>query len=756
MSGLAGKTAEKGSVEQEEVRVNERSQVHSSGSHDSILALQRTAGNHAVTDLLKRSSGKPLDGATREEMESKFGEDFRDVRVHDDPASETAAFAAGARAVTSGRDIVFGEGFYAPQSSDGKRLLAHELAHVLQQSRSPQKPASPVTAEHEARTVGAKVSGGESATVETSAGDGAQLDPMTDAERRRQNMENMLPPGLSASLDQVLTGNAPPTPEGPPAKLSPVENQEPGLAEDLRNRGIGPPAPPKAKPATPRVQTDEEKYPTVVRMKPQPAQEAQELSPEEERQMEDFKYQLGSDAVHLSRGEFTKKYGVSEAESESLSKYLSAQGYFPDNPEQLEMDYAGRTGTAENLARREMAGRIGALGQSTTTGGIAAAYAGAAGGTAEDMQNAGQLGNVVEGLGTLAIGGRGGSSRAENAAGPPSTAETQHGAPLELPPEQAASMEGNAPDLPGGVASEPAWAGGSEAPLRRAALPDEGVIHLDFGPQGTEQAPEVSESPEAGVDPATGEKLYTPAQQASEQVEQSSASSVESPSPLSEERTEASAPEAGVDPATGEKLYTPAQQDASQSVAEERTTSEGPTIAQFGQDEVDELSAMWQEKLAAETDPNRAREIKGFIRTLENRGRPGGEKVFKKGYQAEKEAAHIYSLIGGKGETEFQIEGAGGEKQTTKPDLDAPNVRGEVKNWEMIHFQSESTAENMLDNLTKQVEARRNITPFKDQTVILDLRGQKLTEAQLQKIGKTFSERTGLPPKNIQIVTWAK
>jgi hypothetical protein len=189
MSGLAGKTAEKGSVEQEDVRVNERSQAQSSGSHDSILALQRAAGNRAVTDLLKRSSGKPLDADTREEMEARFGEDFREVRIHRDEPSTAAARLAGARAYTSGNDIVFGEGFYEPQSTKGKRLLAHELAHVVQQSRGGAKSAHSL-AEADARYASEQAAGGQAATVQASASGGAQADPLSDDEIQKQIADN--------------------------------------------------------------------------------------------------------------------------------------------------------------------------------------------------------------------------------------------------------------------------------------------------------------------------------------------------------------------------------------------------------------------------------------------------------------------------------------------------------------------------------------------------------------------------------------
>ncbi len=83
------------------------------------------------------SSGQPLDTATRAMMEPRFGHDFSQVRVHTDGPAAESAEALNARAYTVGQDLVFGPGEYAPGSSDGQRLLAHELTHVVQQSAGP-------------------------------------------------------------------------------------------------------------------------------------------------------------------------------------------------------------------------------------------------------------------------------------------------------------------------------------------------------------------------------------------------------------------------------------------------------------------------------------------------------------------------------------------------------------------------------------------------------------------------------------------
>ena len=81
-----------------------------------------------------RSPGNPLPPASRAFFESGFGHDFAKVRIHSDARASDSARNVNARAYTVGRDIVFGRGEYDPQSSAGRHLLAHELAHVVQQS----------------------------------------------------------------------------------------------------------------------------------------------------------------------------------------------------------------------------------------------------------------------------------------------------------------------------------------------------------------------------------------------------------------------------------------------------------------------------------------------------------------------------------------------------------------------------------------------------------------------------------------------
>ncbi|MEV4014132.1 DUF4157 domain-containing protein [Nonomuraea angiospora] len=85
----------------------------------------------ARRELARR--GEPLDRVTRSAMEQRFGQDFSQVRVHSDGPAGKSARELGARAYTVGERIVFGPGRFAPHTPDGRHLLAHELAHVIQQ-----------------------------------------------------------------------------------------------------------------------------------------------------------------------------------------------------------------------------------------------------------------------------------------------------------------------------------------------------------------------------------------------------------------------------------------------------------------------------------------------------------------------------------------------------------------------------------------------------------------------------------------------
>jgi len=88
----------------------------------------------ASVDHVLASPGRPLEPALRQDMEQRFGHDFSGVRVHSGSAAEQSAQDVNAHAYTVGNNMVFGVGQLAPGTHDGRRLIAHELTHVLQQS----------------------------------------------------------------------------------------------------------------------------------------------------------------------------------------------------------------------------------------------------------------------------------------------------------------------------------------------------------------------------------------------------------------------------------------------------------------------------------------------------------------------------------------------------------------------------------------------------------------------------------------------
>ncbi len=122
-----------------------------------LLQLQRQVGNGAVRAMLggapesthdeapavarqitaARGRGAPIEARVRERLEHSYGADLSTVRVHTDAEAHGLAESVNARAFTSSSDIFFSRGAYAPSTSEGFETLAHEVAHVVQQSRGP-------------------------------------------------------------------------------------------------------------------------------------------------------------------------------------------------------------------------------------------------------------------------------------------------------------------------------------------------------------------------------------------------------------------------------------------------------------------------------------------------------------------------------------------------------------------------------------------------------------------------------------------
>lgn len=111
--------------------------------HESLHTKRVESGDREQTEVppiiyeVLRSPGQPIDLATRAFMEPRFGHDFSRVRVHTDVPATESARAVDAVAYAVGQDVVFGTRQYAPRTTEGRRLLAHELVHVVQQAAQP-------------------------------------------------------------------------------------------------------------------------------------------------------------------------------------------------------------------------------------------------------------------------------------------------------------------------------------------------------------------------------------------------------------------------------------------------------------------------------------------------------------------------------------------------------------------------------------------------------------------------------------------
>lgn len=106
----------------------------SPASQTATLRRPHVSDAPSIVQRVLRSPGQALDGATRQFMETRFAYDFSGVRIHADAQAAESARAVSALAYTVGSDIVFGTGRYSPSSNEGRKLMAHELAHVVQQA----------------------------------------------------------------------------------------------------------------------------------------------------------------------------------------------------------------------------------------------------------------------------------------------------------------------------------------------------------------------------------------------------------------------------------------------------------------------------------------------------------------------------------------------------------------------------------------------------------------------------------------------
>jgi hypothetical protein len=117
-----------------------RQPIDEEGERDTLPAKETTdpTPSEVTSDLESgiqslRAGGRPLATSVRAFFEPRYGVDFGVVRIHADTRSSELARSLNARAFTVGQDVVFGAGQYSPETSSGKRLLAHELTHTIQQ-----------------------------------------------------------------------------------------------------------------------------------------------------------------------------------------------------------------------------------------------------------------------------------------------------------------------------------------------------------------------------------------------------------------------------------------------------------------------------------------------------------------------------------------------------------------------------------------------------------------------------------------------
>ena len=109
------------------------------GSHLQIQRYSGAAQEPSIStpksvESVLSAKGVPLNPNVREDMEQRFGYDFSSVRLHLGSTAKASATELNAQAYTVGHDIVFGPGQYAPETFQGRRLIAHELTHVIQQT----------------------------------------------------------------------------------------------------------------------------------------------------------------------------------------------------------------------------------------------------------------------------------------------------------------------------------------------------------------------------------------------------------------------------------------------------------------------------------------------------------------------------------------------------------------------------------------------------------------------------------------------
>ncbi|TXS48993.1 eCIS core domain-containing protein [Streptomyces sp. OR43] len=204
---------------------------------------ERPAVQRSAVHSVLRTPGRPLDDAIRTDMEARLGADFSAVRMHTDSAARASAAEVGARAYTSGNHVVIGDG------GADKHTLAHELTHVIQQSKGTVagtdngaglKVSDPSDRyEREAETTARRVMSGPSPLQRPAArpdGTARRPDMATAAVQRvhyEQGEEVTAHPGFSVTLQATLNGTAIGTFSSETTAYSPMDHAEDQLLDEL-------------------------------------------------------------------------------------------------------------------------------------------------------------------------------------------------------------------------------------------------------------------------------------------------------------------------------------------------------------------------------------------------------------------------------------------------------------------------------------------------------------------------------------------
>jgi hypothetical protein len=157
-------------------------------------------------DEMAPSGGKPLDAGTRDFFEHRFGNNFGHVRIHADNDAAKAAQSIEARAFTLGRKVVFGAGEYAPGTTEGKRLIAHELTHVLQQGQSKKSNQNLRQSNAAVKTTGANA--GTVYRQETPPGEGTVLRRLVYPDYSVFNQINRGNEAIAAAMNNLRNSGA--------------------------------------------------------------------------------------------------------------------------------------------------------------------------------------------------------------------------------------------------------------------------------------------------------------------------------------------------------------------------------------------------------------------------------------------------------------------------------------------------------------------------------------------------------------------